>query len=283
MTHTAFAERSDTLRRVQRVAFFVIALAGCASLTGLDDLTTDLPGGVGAPDRRLSDASDTTDSAGPSSTGDGGTTGDGAGPNPGNDGSPGTPDAGGSTRIRNITFEDGALVHPTSGFDSTGGSPQLLSQGPLAGAHSMLVDGVGHSGTVSFPAVADLYLTMRLRIDPAGSTTAGDARFLRITHAGGAPVEAFVRASPRDLVVIQGNSSLGSFGNVLTDGTIYRLEIRMRSTGSITTRLVNGGSTSSVGGSGTFGAVAKVEVGAITGGTMRATFDDVLLDSAVQP
>jgi hypothetical protein len=247
---------------------------GCAALSGLDDKTADLSDRVDAHDSTSPGEEDAARS--PIANADGAS--DGAAASPGT----GEPDApASSTRIRNITFEDKALIHPTSGFDSTFGGTQLLSQSPIGGAYSMLVDGVGAWGTVSFPAVTDLYVTLRLRLDPAGAT--GDARFIRITHAGGTSIEAFVRSAPRDLVVAQGSATIASFPNLLTDGTIYRFELRVRSAGNVTARLSQGGTTSSVGGNATIGASSKVEIGALSGGTIRGTFDDIGLDSAVQP
>jgi hypothetical protein len=267
---------------VKQVAFLLL-LGGCASLTGLDDLKADLRDGLDTPGRSSpeSDSGDASSRA----NGDAGAPGDvdGAISPPVGDSGGGLDSAPSATRIRNITFEDKALVHPTSGFDSTFGATQLVSQSPINGAYSMLVDGVGAWGTISFPAVADLYLTVRLRVDPASGSTAGDARVLQVTHAGGVPIEAMIRAAPRDLVVLQGATTLASFPNILTDGTILRFELRMRSAGNVTARLIQGGSSSTIGGNAAIGASSKVEIGALSSGTLRVTFDDIGLDSAVQP
>lgn len=266
-----------------RFAVITACLAGCATLSGLDDKSADLEDGVGAPNRPSDDDdASTSSSGGPTPTADGSSTVDAKTP-PDKDGSITPIDApAGGTRIRNITFENGVLVHPITGFDSNVGG-QIFSANPIAGSYSMLADGTAAFGTVSFAPVADLYLTMRFRVDPASPATTGDARILRITHAGGSDVEGILAASPRDFSIVQGGKKIGSVNNLATDGTIHRLELRIQSSGKINFVVTNGSSTVSAGGAGAIGAASKVEVGSISGGTTRVSFDDILIDSAMQP
>lgn len=265
-----------------RFAVITACLAGCATLSGLDDKSADLEDGVAAPNRPSSDDASPSSSGGPTPTADGSPLVDGRTPD--KDGSLPPNDAPASgTRIRDITFENGALVHPTSGFDSTLGGAELLTASPLAGSYSMRATGTAKYGTIAFAAIPDLYLTMKLRVAPADPNTAGDARFLKITPSNGLVIEAYVRSGPRDLVITQGAKDLAKFPNLLTDGTSYRLELRILGTGSFQARLVSGGSNGLVGSSTNGTSFTKVEVGAVSGGTFDATFDDISIDSAVQP
>jgi hypothetical protein len=259
--------------------FLLACLLSCATLSGLDGKTADLEDGVGAPERpdgELDGGSSSSSSGGPNPGIDGGT--------PSQDGGSTIPDGAAlSSRIRDITFEDKKLVHPASGFDSTFGTAQLSMTSPIGGAYSMVVDGLAIYGAVSFSAVNDLHVTLRFRVAPNDSNSTGDAHVLRVTHSGGAPIEAVVKASPRDLTVVQGTTVLGGLGALAIDGTIYRLELALRSTGNVSIKLSGGGATSTAGGGAALGASSKLEVGALTGGMFRAMFDDISLDSAVQP
>jgi hypothetical protein len=261
-----------------RLALLTTCLAACATLSGLDDKKADLEDGIGAPGRPSSDGGEGASSSTSSSSSGSGATDADADANP-----PLVLPDGSTSGPRKITFEDGKLVHPTTGFDSTIGATQLLSTNALDGTYSMLVDGTAAYGTVSFAPATDLYLTLRFRIDPATIGATGDARILRITHGGGAVIEATLAAGPRDLALIQGASSLGRFNDLLSDGTIYRLELALRSTGAVSFRLITGASTGSVGGTATVSAFSKVEVGTLGGGTTRVSFDDIFIDTATLP
>jgi hypothetical protein len=270
------------VRRVLN-CFLVACLVSCATLSGLDDKAADLEDGVGAPVRpggELDGGSSSSSSGGPNADGSSGIDGDTPSQNDGSS----TPDSGPTTsRIRDITFEDKKLVHPTSGFDSTLGTAQLTTTGPIGGAYSMLVGGLTVYGTVSFSAVDNLYVAVRFRVASASASNAADAHILRVTHSGGAPIEAVVKGSPRDFSVVQGAAVLGDFGTLATDGTIYRVDLAVRSTGNVSVKLTGGGATSSAGGAATLGASSKLEVGSVSGGAIQAMFDDISIDSAVPP
>jgi hypothetical protein len=257
-----------------RSAVLLALLAGCATLSGLDDKRADLEDTVGVPNRPGDEGGSSSSSGGPNGL-DGGSNVDA--PSPDQEAGPAT------TRIRDITFEDNALIHPVTGFDATTGAPQLLSTNPLGGKHSMFVGGSADFGTVSFAAVSDLFIAMRFRVEPADGNTIGDARILRVSHASPSPIDVYIGSGPRDLGIIQGNEPIASFANLLTDGTIYRLELSLRSAGDVKARLSNGVSMTGGGGNATVGAFSKVEAGAVTGGSLRIAVDDISLDSAMMP
>lgn len=255
----------------------VAALAACNSLNGANDLTADLPTDpIGAPDRSLSEDGGTSSgsSGNASSSSSGGT-------NPTDlDGST-NPDAPSPpSRIRDITFEDNAIVHPVTGWDAVTGSPSVTSLNVIGGMYSMRSEATSSFGSISFAAADDLYVSLSLRLEGVGAGST-DAYFLRVTHGGGDPIEAYV-SSTRDIHIVQGAKSITTMG-APADKTVYRLKLHLESTGKITIKLEGGGSSATTGGSATLGSSTKLEVGALSGGSMKAMFDDISLDRAMQP
>lgn len=109
---------------------------------------------------------------------EGGAGGSSSGAPPGSSSSSSSGGASGAlpTNGRLITFEDGALVHPATGVDSTTGSPFLVAgAGALIGEYSLGIDGHSAHVRIDLKPMATLFLSFYVRLNqpvPAGGTLA---------------------------------------------------------------------------------------------------------------
>ena len=212
------------------------------------------------------------------------------------DGTPGDAPPLPATRIRDITFEDGALVHPKTGLDSTFGSPTLLSTGssassaPLAGSHSMSTGDGTSGGMISFPAVDDVFITFRARFS-GNSFNYLAGTIARVRHGGSSPIDLRLgeagHSGPRPVMLTQGGRTLSQAGSIVA-GTTYRFAFALHrgsnGNGKIEIGVGPDGNTpptSTVSDEVAIGAIDKLEVGSLgSGASVRAIFDEIHVDRA---
>jgi len=225
-------------RTAQRIGALAsaMALAGCALLSGASDLTVGDVGG--------DDAAPTTNGG----DGQGGGTADGGMPgvDAGGgrfDGAGGDVDAKASpdgsvsaSRLRNVTFEDGALtgVH---GGDSMFGTPFLATgASALSGTASLGTD-KGPSGIqVDVPTLDEVYATTLARGNGFGLST--DYTLLSfVPESGGTIAELHVQANVTgiSLVLVVGGIPVDP-GAPVTINTTYRIGAHLRQ--GTTTKLI---------------------------------------------
>ena len=216
---------------------------------------------------------------------DGGAEGSSGG-NGSNDGGS-TPSTPGSTLPpdgRLITFEDGALVHASTGVDSIVG-PALLTAGAgaLAGKYSLGVDSPSSYAVVTFPPTADLFLSFHLRLNRMT-----DGRVLGLV---------FDRPGSKIEVKIEGNEVVGwfeaagtaaSFGSAsISSGTAMRVGVHYHA--GTTQGEINlftskgGGPLDRAGGTAATtlrATVSSLEIGATDMVTVDGVFDDIRISTS---
>jgi hypothetical protein len=276
------------VRRLAATFASAAALAGCALLSGAGDLTVgDAPGSFGGTDA----ASVSLDGA----TGSDVSTVDVDGSREATDGALGDAksDGEGGTRLRNVTFEDGALVG-VHGGDSVFGVLSLVT-GPLAlaGNDSMLIGPSGLSGVsgiqVNFAPVDELYATALVRFE----TLNGPTHALAFLPPPGGVTVALEVDDIGPLALYVGGLRVGKGGSI-TDGTVHRLGFHLRNdamTSLVEVFLAPVGATAF----GTpiikattmkLGRTTNVRMGDLDGmggGGAKLTFDDLLLDTLAMP
>ena len=151
----------------------------------------------------------------------------------GGDGGASTDADGGGTDavlVRLLTFEDGALVHPSTGADHVDGTPTLETARPLRGAHSARVVAAEGSGVSTFrcdlPPASDLTLRFLLRVAVLPS---GSIRIVRIVGGGETSGELELSASGQLGVSAPRASAIRS--PALDLDVVYAVQLRQTSTG----------------------------------------------------
>ncbi len=92
-----------------------------------------------------------------------------------------TPTAG-STRLKDITFEDGNLTHPTSGADSVTGGVVLDGNALLKGVYAADFPSVsGAYLTENFTGVDDAYVSLYLKVN---ALPMSNVRIVYFSNAG---------------------------------------------------------------------------------------------------
>ena len=193
-----------------------------------------------------------------------------------------------ATRIKDITFEDGDIIDPTTGFDSKTGTITLETAFPIKGADSMTITTGSSYGQEDYTATDEIFISFYLKI---AALPSGQVRLARIadqgTTVGALTLETTGKVTLRNFV-----TSLGASTAALTPGTVYRIAIHQKQgTGSnavlegfLATGDANFTTPFASSGTQTFTTRAdSVQVGASTptGGTL--TFDDIRLDSETMP
>jgi hypothetical protein len=194
----------------------------------------------------------------------------------------------GSTRIKDITFENGSITDSTTGFDSKTGTVTLETASPIKGADSMTVTAGSSFGQENYSATDEIFISLYMRI---AALPGGQVRLVRIsdqgTTVGALTLEATGKLTLRNFV-----TSLGASAAALTPGTVYRIAIHQKKgTGSnavLEGFLASGDASFATpfarSGTQTFTTRAdSVQIGASTptGGT--PTFDDIRLDTGAMP
>jgi hypothetical protein len=204
-----------------------------------------------------------------------------------------------STLIRKMTFENGALVNPTTGGDSLGGSNSgsfvVDTNNALKDVYSAHVPGISDAylNKTFSPTVDDLYETFYLRVNASHLTAVLVAQ---LTASGAAPVggtlgEIRVTAA-NNLQLTRNGTLIGAAGTSLTVGQPYRVLLHQKKgTGSnaiIEAFLAQGDAPFTAAfasnAADTFtNGVASLKIGNLSTGTntVDLTLDNIQLDSAI--
>jgi hypothetical protein len=195
----------------------------------------------------------------------------------------------GGTRIKDITFENGALIHATSGVDSTSGSVTLNSSTPLKGSYSAnLANATSAYLQENFTAADDVYVSFVLRVNALPSSS---ARIAFLSN-GGTTVGNIQLMPDGKLQLRNGSTALGTSAVALSVGTTYRVGIHQRrGTGGnavleayLTSDGVAFGAPFATSSAGSWTTAAdRLRFGATSGGALTATFDDIRIDTAALP
>jgi len=194
------------------------------------------------------------------------------------------------TRIREVTFEDGSLIHPSSGVDNIGGTVALETTAPVKGSYSARIHDPASDGyiDVEFAAVDDLYASFNLRINVLPSV---DSRIALISN-GGTTVGNLILRSNGALFLRHGSSTVGSESAPLRAGSIYRVGLR-QAKGNGTDAVLEGyvtegdaavGAPFAVMANGPWTTSAdRLRIGVTGSVIVDAVVDDIKLDTASMP
>jgi hypothetical protein len=192
-------------------------------------------------------------------------------------------------RIKDITFEDGSLTHPSSGVDSVTGAVTLNSASPPKGLYSADVLNVGSAYlTENFAGVDDVYDSFYLRVN---SLPASDVRIALISNAGTTVGNLLLRTTGA-LRLRNGSTTIGVDSAPLAVGALYRVGLHQKPGAGgdavLEAYVVAGDAAFSAPfastASGTWTTQAdRVRFGATTSSVLDATFDDIRLDAAAMP
>jgi hypothetical protein len=193
-----------------------------------------------------------------------------------------------STRIKDITFENGSITDATTGFDTKTGTVNVTKSSPIKGADSMTITAASSYGQEDFTATDELFITLYMKI---GAVPAGQVRLVRITDQG-TSVGALTLETTGKLTLRSASTNVGATAAALKPGTVYRIGIHQkRGTGSnavlegflatgdaaFTTAFAKSSTQ-------TFKTQAdSVQIGASTATGGNLTFDDIRLDTGAMP
>jgi hypothetical protein len=199
---------------------------------------------------------------------------------------PPPPPPGGST-IRQMTFE-GGLRDPSTGVDSVTGVVDLDTATPIHGtASARFADTTGYLQE-AFPATADTFLSMRLRIV---ALPIGSPRIVFLSNAG-VTVGNITLGSTGRLRLRNGSTTIGADSAALAVGSTYLIGLHQKSGtganavleafvapdgetfGAPFARAANGAWTT---------AADRTRFGATNGTAVDLTVDDVLIGSGSMP
>jgi hypothetical protein len=198
-----------------------------------------------------------------------------------------TPPPGGGTTVRQITFE-GGLLDPTTGVDSATGVVTLDSATPIHGTASARFANTTGYLQESFPATADTFLTMRMRLV---TLPAGSPRIVFLSNAG-TTVGNLTLSSAGRLRLRNASTAVGVESPAMLVGNTYLIGLHQsRGTGAdavLEAFLAPDG--------GTFGApfarmtsgtwttsADRTRFGATNSTAVDVTIDDVLVGSGAMP
>lgn len=130
-----------------------------------------------------------------------------------------------STPDEDITFEDGSLIHPTSGVDSVTGAVVLDNSASIKGLFAARIPGVDSAYLQKdFTAVEDVYLSFYLKLN---ALPVDDVPLAQISNAGTTAGSLILRSSGT-LQLRAGASDTGAGTAPLTVGMIYRLGLHQK-------------------------------------------------------
>lgn len=192
----------------------------------------------------------------------------------------------GSSLIKSITFEDGALINAASGGDKLTGTVNLDNTNALQGVYSESIASTGDSFLESsFSATDTLYVTFQLKLKALPSSS---SRIFMISDAG-TTVGNILLQSDGSLKLRNGTTTIGAASQVLNLNTIYNVGIRQsRGSGSnavlqifVTPAGQAFGAPFASTSTGTWTSQAdRIKVGATNSGAINALFDNIWLDTA---
>ncbi|MEQ1760641.1 MAG: fibronectin type III domain-containing protein, partial [Vicinamibacterales bacterium] len=197
--------------------------------------------------------------------------------------------------IKSMTFEDNALVHPTTGADSATqpqGGVSVDGASPIKGTKSVLFTTpaapAGAYLQEDLPATTDLFVSFYFR---ATAAPGGDVRLVLLTNGAVDQAELQYRATGVLRVRVAG-IVVGTQSAALTPGTIYRIGFHQKA-GTGTNGVVEAYLAV---GDAAFGApfmssttqtytdgVTRMRIGAATSVALNATLDDIKLNGASMP
>jgi hypothetical protein len=200
-----------------------------------------------------------------------------------------TPTQTTGNRIKNITFEDGSLVHPVSGVDRVVGSVILDSSYLMKGVYSARIPNVALVYLEeNFNSVDEIFVSFYVKLNalPASGT-----RLMFISNAGTTIGNLYLQ--PNGALRLRNSStSIGSDSNPLAINTLYRVGIHQKlgSGGNAIleayviegdlpfvapfSRLTTGAWTSQA---------DRIRIGATIAQALDVLIDDIRLDSAIMP
>lgn len=193
-----------------------------------------------------------------------------------------------STRIKDITFENGSITDPTTGFDAKTGTVNITKTSPIKGANSMTITTGTSYGQENYTATDEIFISLYLKI---GAVPSGQVRVVRISDQG-TTVGALTLENTGKLTLRNGSTSVGVSAAALTPGTVYRIGIHQkRGTGSnailqgfVATGDANFTTPFAQSTTQTFKTQAdSVQIGASTSTGGNLTLDDIRLDTATMP
>lgn len=197
-----------------------------------------------------------------------------------------SPSASSGTRIKDITFDQGSLTGP-GGADSVSGPVTLATGSATArGGSAAQVNGQGNAYLQEdFASADDLYLSFALRVDALPSS---NVRLAMLANAG-TTVGNLDLTPQGQLRLRNGSTTIGGASAPLRIGATYRVGLRQRRGGGgnaiLEAHLTEGGTPFaapfSATTSGTWTSPTnRLRIGATTSTALRATFDDIRLDTA---
>ncbi|MBI4787778.1 MAG: hypothetical protein HY782_12100 [Chloroflexi bacterium] len=200
-----------------------------------------------------------------------------------------TPPPGQGQRIKDITFEDGSLTHPTSGADTTSGTVQLDSTSLIKGVYSAVIPNAASSYlNENFTGVSDVYVSFYFKLN---AVPGSNVRIAFVSTAGTIRGNLLLRTNG-SLRLRDSGTTIGADSAPLTAGTIYRIGLRQKvgtgSNGVLEAYLAVGdnafGAPFAATTAGTWTSQAdRFRFGATTANNLNAVFDDILIDSGAMP
>lgn len=137
-----------------------------------------------------------------------------------------TPGSPPDARIKDITFEDGSLVHASTGADRAAGLITLDPGGVLVGTYSAHVPNAGSSYLEeNFESTADLHVSLYLRVN---ALPEANSRIVLLMNGSTAIGNLLLRPSGR-LRLRVGTTAIGAESAPLTVDQVYRVGIRQKS------------------------------------------------------
>ncbi len=191
-------------------------------------------------------------------------------------------------RLKDMTFEDGSLVHPTSGADRRSGSPTLETAAPLKGMFSARTANRSGYLEARFDPTPDLYVSFYLRLDALPTER---PRIFQIQNAGTTIANVQLRTGGQLRLRI-GERATGPDSAPLQPGMLYRVGIHQtKGTGADAVAeafLAEGdapfGAPFARAMTGTWTTDAdRLRFGATNSTKVKATFDDIRIDTGAMP
>lgn len=136
-----------------------------------------------------------------------------------------TPTQATGSRIKNITFEDGSLVHPVSGVDRVVGNVLLDSSSLMKGVYSARIPNVASVYLdENFTGVDEIFVSFYVKLNalPVSGT-----RFMLISNAGTTIGNLYLQ--PNGALRLRNvSTTIGSDSNPLAINTLYRVGIHQK-------------------------------------------------------
>lgn len=146
----------------------------------------------------------------------------------------------GAKVVRRITFEDGALVNPSSGADQLEGAPQLESARPISGGFSARIVGTNGSGVSFFrcdlPQPAGVVITFAIRV---AALPSGSIRIVRVL--GGGETSGEIELSAAGEVGVSTGTSSAIRSPKLPLDVVHLVRVRLDPGGTIEASLAKAG------------------------------------------